>query len=35
VPSDAGHLLGFYDRYFQRRGSFPVFEREVGSLSQF
>jgi hypothetical protein len=27
VPSDAGHLLGFYDRYFQRQGSFPVLER--------
>jgi hypothetical protein len=35
VPTDAPHLLGFYERYFERRGSFPVFEREVGSLSQF
>jgi len=35
VPSDAPHLLAFYDRYFERQGSFPVFEREVGSLSRF
>jgi hypothetical protein len=35
APTDAPHLLGFYDRYFERRGSFPVFERAIGSLSQF
>jgi hypothetical protein len=35
APTDAPHLLEFYDRYFERRGRFPVFEREVGSLSQF
>jgi hypothetical protein len=30
VPSDAPHLLAFYERYFQRRGTFAVFERVVG-----
>jgi hypothetical protein len=35
VPSDAPHLLGFYERYFQRQGSFPIFEREVGTGSRF
>jgi hypothetical protein len=29
VPSDATHLLQFYKRYFQRQGSFPVFERPL------
>ena len=29
VPSDAPHLLGFYQRYFRRQGSFPVFERAL------
>jgi hypothetical protein len=28
VPSDAPHLLRFYEQYFRRQGSFPVFERE-------
>ena len=28
-PSDAPTLLGFYQRYFKRQGSFPVFEREL------
>lgn len=27
VPSDASHLLAFYERSFRRQGSFPVFER--------
>lgn len=31
VPSDAPHLLTFYQRYFQKRGTFPVFERVVGA----
>jgi hypothetical protein len=31
VPSDAPHLVVFYERYFQKRGSFPVFERVVGT----
>ena len=31
VPSDAPHLVAFYERYFQKRGSFPVFERAVGA----
>jgi hypothetical protein len=31
VPSDAPHLLTFYERYFQKRGSFQVFERVVGA----
>lgn len=35
VPSDVPHLLAFYERYFQRQGSFPVFERDVGTASRF
>lgn len=35
APSDAPHLLTFYERYFQKQGKFPVFEREVGSVSQW
>ena len=31
VPGDCPHLLAFYERYFQKRGSFPVFERVVGT----
>ena len=27
VPSDAKHLLAFYQRYFRRQGAFPIFER--------
>jgi hypothetical protein len=27
VPSDAPHLLQFYQRYFRRQASFPVYER--------
>jgi hypothetical protein len=30
VPSDAAHLLRFYERYFKRQGAFPVFERRFG-----
>ena len=26
-PSDAPHLVGFYDRYFKEHGRFPVWER--------
>jgi hypothetical protein len=29
VPSDAGHLLRFYNQYFRRQGSFPVLERTL------
>jgi hypothetical protein len=29
VPSDASHLLRFYQQYFRRQGSFPVFERSL------
>jgi hypothetical protein len=29
VPSDAPHLHRFYQQYFRRQGSFPVFEREL------
>jgi hypothetical protein len=29
VPSDASHLLRFYQRYFRRQGSFPVYERKL------
>jgi hypothetical protein len=35
APSDAPHLVAFYERYFQKQGSFPVFEREVGTGSRF
>ncbi len=29
APSDAKHLLGFYQKYFRKQGSFPVYEREL------
>lgn len=29
VPSDAPHLLRFYQQHFRRQGSFPVFERSL------
>jgi hypothetical protein len=29
APSDVPHLLGFYERYFRRQGSFPVLERAL------
>src|SRR5262249_38706338 len=29
VPSDVPHLLRFYQQYFRRQASFPVFEREL------
>ncbi|MBY0525048.1 MAG: hypothetical protein K2R98_16705 [Gemmataceae bacterium] len=29
VPSDAPHLLRFYQHYFRRQGSFPIFERSL------
>jgi hypothetical protein len=29
VPSDAGHLLRFYEQYFQRQASFPILERTL------
>jgi hypothetical protein len=29
APSDAKHLVGFYQKYFRKQGSFPVFEREL------
>lgn len=29
VPSDVPHLLRFYQHYFRRQGSFPVFERNL------
>jgi hypothetical protein len=31
VPSDVPLLLSFYERSFRRQGSFPVFERDLGS----
>jgi hypothetical protein len=31
VPSDATYLQAFYQRNFRRQGSFPVFERELGT----
>ena len=30
APTDAPHLLRFFERYFRKQGSFPVYEREVG-----
>jgi len=29
VPTDAPHLLKFYERNFRRQGSFPVFEQQL------
>jgi hypothetical protein len=29
VPSDVPHLYRFYQQYFQKQGSFPIFEREL------
>jgi hypothetical protein len=29
VPSDADHLLRFYNQYLRRQGSFPVLQREL------
>ena len=29
VPSDAKHLLSFYQKFFRKQGSFPVYEREL------
>jgi hypothetical protein len=29
VPSDAGHLLRFYQQYFQRQASFPILQRSL------
>lgn len=29
VPSDAPHLLRFYQQHFRKQGSFPVFERSL------
>ena len=29
APSDAPHLLRFYQQYFRRQGSFPVYERSL------
>jgi hypothetical protein len=29
VPSDVPHLLRFYQHYFRRQGSFPIFERSL------
>jgi hypothetical protein len=31
VPSDAGDLVRFYNRFFRRQGGFPVFERQLVS----
>jgi hypothetical protein len=29
VPSDVPHLLRFYESYFRKQGSFPVFEKKI------
>ena len=31
APSDAPHLIGFYNRYFKEQGRFPVYERALSS----
>ncbi|HXG09498.1 MAG TPA: hypothetical protein VNK04_06885 [Gemmataceae bacterium] len=31
VPSDVPHLLRFYQQYFRRQGSFPVYEYDLSS----
>ena len=33
VPTDVPHLLGFYERFFVKQASFPVFERDIGNVS--
>jgi hypothetical protein len=33
VPSDAPHLYAFYDKYFEKQGSFPVFERDIRDVT--
>jgi hypothetical protein len=33
VPSDVPHLLGFYEKYFEKQGSFPVFERDLRDVT--
>jgi hypothetical protein len=33
VATDVPHLLRFYERYFQKQGGFPVFERELQEIS--
>jgi hypothetical protein len=33
APSDLPHLLRFYERYFDKQGCFPVFEREIENVS--
>jgi hypothetical protein len=35
VSTDAPHLVAFYERYFQKVGSFTVYERAAGNGSQF
>jgi hypothetical protein len=34
VPSDAPHLVDFYEGYFRKQGSFPVLEGEVAAASR-
>ena len=33
VPSDAPHLLRFYQRLFRRQGSFPILERTLSDTA--
>jgi hypothetical protein len=33
VPTDVPHLLRFYERYFVKQGSFPVFERDLTNMT--
>jgi len=34
VPSDAPHLLDFYESYFRKQGSFPMLERDITTPSR-
>ncbi|HEX3146849.1 MAG TPA: hypothetical protein VHR66_02035 [Gemmataceae bacterium] len=34
APSDVPHLLSFYERYFEKQGSFPVFERDLATTTE-
>jgi hypothetical protein len=33
VPTDVPHLFTFYERYFEKQGSFPVFERDIRDIT--
>lgn len=35
APGDMPHFCAFYNRYFRKQGSFPVYGREIGGESHF